>query len=192
MESSREALAAVRDRAKEEQLTVHFLANPLDRIPYDGEFNAVLMVRNPLGSLPTERDDARCLQAIHKALKPGGRLLLDLLNREWLVRRLGANDGAFDLVTGRLDGRSFSSRGGKTLSGGEAVRLYSLTELRRLLTETGFRLRGSWGDYLGHPYHLDSLRLIVVAERVEPPKKTPARDGDEFERAVRIKGPPRA
>ena len=192
MESSREALAAVRDRAKEEQLTVHFLANPLDRIPYDGEFNAVLMVRNPLGSLPTERDDARCLQAIHKALKPGGRLLLDLLNREWLVRRLGANDGAFDLVTGRLDGRSFLSRGGKPLSGGEAVRLYSLTELRRLLTETGFRLRGSWGDYLGHPYQLDSLRLIVVAERVEPPKKTVERDGDEFERAVRIKGRPRS
>lgn len=192
MESSKEALAAVRDRAKEEALTVHFLANPLDRIPYEAEFNAVLNVRNPLGSLPTERDDARCLQAIHKALKPGGRLLLDLLNREWLIRRLGAHDGAFDLVTGRLDGRSFSSRGGKPASGGEAVRLYSLTELRRLLTETGFRLRGSWGDYHGHPYQLDSLRLIVVAERVEPPKKTPERDGDDFERAVRIKGRPRS
>ena len=192
MESSKEALAGVRDRAKEEQLTVHFLANPLDRIPYEAEFNAVLNVRNPLGSLPTERDDARCLAAIHRALKPGGRLLLDLLNREWLVRRLGAHDGAFDLVTGRLDGRSFSVRGGKPASGGEAVRLYSLTELRRLLTETGFRLRGSWGDFSGRPYHLDSMRLIVVAERVEPPKKAPERAGDEFERAVRIKGRPRA
>jgi hypothetical protein len=36
------------------------------------------------------------------------------------------------------------------------------------------------------------MRLIVVAERVEPPKKTPEREGDDFERAVRIKGRPRA
>lgn len=189
MEATKEALSAVRDRAKEEQLTVHFLANPLDRIPYEGEFNAVLNVRNPLGSLPTERDDLRCLQAIHRALKPGGRLLLDLLNREWVVRRLGAHDGAFDLVSGRLDGRGLAPRG--AAGGASAVRLYSLTELRRLLTEAGFRLRGSWGDYQGHPYHLDSLRLLIVAERVERPKKAPERESDEFERAVRIKGRPR-
>ncbi|MDE2293392.1 MAG: class I SAM-dependent methyltransferase, partial [Elusimicrobia bacterium] len=190
MESSNEALAAVRERAKEEHLTVHFLANALDRIPYDGEFDAVINVRNPLGSLPTERDDARCLAAVRRALKPGGRLLLDLLNREWLVRRLAPHDGAFDLVTGRLDGRGFTTRGGRP-RGGETLRIYTLTELKRLLTDSGFRVRGVWGDYHGRRYELDSMRLVLVAERVETPKRVSPREEDGLERAVRIKGRPR-
>ncbi|MBI3297098.1 MAG: class I SAM-dependent methyltransferase [Elusimicrobia bacterium] len=190
MEATTEALAGGRERAKSEALTVHFLASRLDRIPYDGEFNAVIIVRNPLGSLPSERDDLRCLQAVHRSLKPGGRLLLDLLNREWLVRNLGAHDGAFDLVTGRLDGRGFSSRGGKPPKGGETLRVYALTELRRLLADGGFRVHGVWGDYHGKPYGLDSMRLIVAADRVEPPRKS-VPDEDDGERAVRIKGRPR-
>ena len=191
MEGANASLVPVRERAKAESLTVHFLANPLDRIPYDGEFNAVINVRNPLGSLPNERDDLRCLQAVHRALKPGGRLLLDLLNREWLVRHLGAGDGAFDLVTGRIDGRGFAPRGAAARGGTGTLRLYTLTELRRLLVEGGFRVRGVWGDYHGRPYTLESLRMIVVADRIEPPKRTVPKDEEEFERAVRIKGRPR-
>lgn len=190
MEGTTEALADGRERAKSESLTVHFIAGPLDRIPYDGEFNFVIIARNPLGSLPTDRDDLRCLQGVHRALKPGGRLLLDLLNREWLVRHLGAHDGAFDLGTGRLDGRGFASRGGRPRGGGETLRVYTLTEMRHLLTDAGFRVRGVWGDYQGHPYTLESLRLIIVADRVERPRKAAPRDEDEGERAVRIKGRP--
>ena len=171
MESSKEALAAVRDRAKGEQLTVHFLANPL-------------------GSAPGERDDLRCLQSVHKALKSGGRLLLDLLNREWLVRHLAAGDHAFDLATGRLDGRGFASRGGKAAHP-QTLRVYTLTELQRLLFDAGFAFRAAWGDYHGKPYTLESLRLIVVAGKVDRPKKVAPRDEDDLERAVRIKGRPR-
>ena len=191
METSADALAAVRDHAKDEKLTVHFAANPLDRIPFDGEFDAVINVRNPLGSAPGERDDNRCLSAVHKALKSGGRLLLDMLNREWLVRHLAAGDHAFDLTTGRLDGRGFTSRGGKPGRTGETLRVYTLTELKSLLADAGFAFRRAWGDYHGRPYGLESLRLIVAADKVDRPKKTAPRDEDDGERAVRIKGRPR-
>jgi SAM-dependent methyltransferase len=187
METSNDALATAREKAKAEQLTVHFHSDKMTRIPFESEFNAVLNLRNPLGCHKSDREDLRCLEAIRGSLRPGGRLLLDLLNREWIMRRLGAQSHVFDLRTGRLDCRGFRSRGGAGPTR-ESLRIYSLTEIASMLDRADLRLREAYGDYDGKPYGLDSQRMIVVAERGPERKKRVVRPNDGLERAVRIKG----
>lgn len=171
------SLARARGLAQDKGLWVHFQSCDLRRIPYDAEFNVAVNLHTPLGCLPRELDDLRCMQSVHKALKPGGKFLLDLPNRDWLVRHLdlGAlSRKVFDLETGLLS------------QGGRSLRVYSLTEIARLLGLAGFGMRGAWGGYDGAPFTLSSLRMIVLAEKV-PVGKAPRRS-DDLPRAIRIKG----
>ena len=75
----------------------------------------------------------------------------------------------FDLVTGR-NRVAFSivtADGTRRDSPGHDVRLYTLTELVRLLDAAGLRLSTVYGDYDGRPYHIDTPRMIVVATKGE-------------------------
>ena len=171
------ALARARALSQDKGLWVHFQSCDLRRIPYDGEFNLAVNLHTPLGNLPREVDDLRCLQSVQKALKPEGKLLLDLPNRDWLVRNLDPgtlSQKVFDLETGLLS------------QGERSVRVYSLTELARLLGLAGFAMKGAWGGYDGAPFTLSSLRMIVLAQKI-PAGKAPRRL-DGLPRAIRIKG----
>lgn len=197
MDGTSSMLAGAREKAKAESLTVHFVATDMRRIPYDGEFNAVINLRNPIGCFPRERDDQRCLDAVGRSLRRGGKLLLDLLNREWLIRRLGvrgkgeAGKESFDLSTGRLDNRGFTSRGGRPQHLANKMRIYTLTEIIRLLETAGLCFRSVHGGYDDKPYNVESLRMIVVAEKIKDSAAVRRAVHDGFERAVRIKGRPR-
>lgn len=196
MDASPAALASAREKARAESLTVHFQAQDMRRIPWEDEFNAVLNLRNPIGLYTTEREDLRCLEAVQRALRLGGKLLLDLLNREWLIRRLGpatraeAKEQAFDLRMGLLDTRGFAARGDAPGAGG-TLRLYSLTELIRMLRDAGLAFREVYGGYDGRVYGVDSLRMILVAEKTAESDSERRRGADEPPGAIRIKGRPR-
>jgi len=187
IDSTSSSFAGAREQAKSEDLTVHFQANDLRKIPYDAEFNAVINLRNPIGVYKKKKDDVRCLEAVAGSLKSSGRLLLDLLNREWLIRRLGSQGQSFDLRTGRLDCRGFQPRGGRRDASSDSLRIYSLTEVEEMLADSGFALREVWGGYASQPYGVESQRMIVLAETKALPKKR-ARVDDGLPRAVRIKG----
>ena len=172
------ALAQARAAAKGERLTVHFMKADAREISYRADFDAVVCLDGAFGRLPSDRDDLRALDNARKALKPGAKLLLDVPNKEWLMRRFEPADQlAFDFETGRLDA-SFRS-----------LRVYSLTELIAQTERAGLRYRRSWGGFDGAAYGLDNPRLLVLAER--PRDERPARRAgadDGFPTAIRIKG----
>ena len=75
----------------------------------------------------------------------------------------------FDLVTGRnrVTFNIVTPDGSRRDSPGHDVRLYTLTELVRLLDAAGLHLSTVYGDYDGRPYHIDTPRMIVVATKGE-------------------------
>ena len=155
-------------------------------IPYSGEFDAVVVRHPAIGRFPRERDDLRSLEGIRKALKPNGRLLMKLVNREWVIRHLplaGAEAGlSFDFTTGRLE-RS----GALGAQGPTSIRLYSLTEVLRLLDAAGLSVQHAWGRLDRTPYSLDTFHMVILAQRprdVPPPKS----DDEGLESALKIKG----
>ena len=131
------------------------------------------------GQLPTDRDDQKCLEAARKGLKPGGRLLLDTLNREWIMRHFEPNyweqgeegKGAvvldalsFDFEKGRLDNRrTIVGSDGKRTPSFLSLRVYALTELKTQLEHAGLAYRQSWGGFDGSAYGMDSPRLVTLA-----------------------------
>jgi SAM-dependent methyltransferase len=176
------ALSAARAAAKGERLNVHFMKADPREISYRGDFDAVVFLDGAFGRLPSDRDGLRALDNARKALKPGAKLLIDALNREWLLRRFESDQRvAFDFEKGRLDDRRSPPSA--------SLRVYALTELIAQLERAGLVYSRSWGGYDGSPYGLDSSRMIVLAERArdeKPPRRGGADDG--FPTAIRIKG----
>lgn len=199
------ALAQARFAAKGEKLNVHFLKADPREVSYRAEFDAVLWLDGGFGSLEDDREDLRALEAVRKSLKPGGKLLIDVLNKEWLMRHFEANhwergeDGSgavvldkvsFDFEKGRLDNhRTVVDADGRRSVVPLSVRLYSLTELIAQVERAGLTYVRAFGGCDGSAYGMDSPRLVVLAERPrqeKPPRQNSADDG--LPKALRIKG----
>jgi SAM-dependent methyltransferase len=199
------ALAQARAAAKGERLNVHFMKADPREISYRGDFDAVVCLDGAFGQLPADRDDLRALDNARKALKPGAKLLIDVINKEWLMRHFEPNywergeegRGAvvldsitFDFEKGRLDNnRVIVAADGKRTPSFVSLRVYALTELIALAERAGLTYRQSWGGFDGSAYVMDSGRLILLAERPrdeKPPRRAVADDG--YPTAIRIKG----
>ena len=157
--------------------TVH---SDMRDIPFADEFDAVINMFTAFGYFDSEDEDLRVLKSIANALKSGGKLLLDTINREWVLSNYVQNDWRtddngntflehreFDLVTGRnrVTFSIVTADGTRRESPGHDVRLYTLTELVRLLDASGLRLSSIYGDYNGTPYTINTPRMIVVATK---------------------------
>ncbi|MDE2822253.1 MAG: class I SAM-dependent methyltransferase [Chloroflexota bacterium] len=149
-------------------------------IPFTDEFDAVINMFTAFGYFDSEDEDLRVLQAVANALRSGGKLLLDTINREWVLSNYVQNDWhtdddgntflehrEFDLVTSRsrVTFSIVTADGTRRDSPGHDVRLYTLTELTRLLNAAGLRLSATYGDCDGAPYAINTPRMIVVATK---------------------------
>ena len=154
--------------------TVH---SDMREVPFTDEFDSVINMFTSFGYLESEDEDMKVLYAIANALKPDGRLLMDLLNREWVISNYiqkewrsdaGGNlileDRELDLVTGRnrVSFTIVTPEGARSDLPGHDIRLYTLTELGKMLDEAGLLLSAVYGDFDGSPYGIDTRRMIVV------------------------------
>jgi SAM-dependent methyltransferase len=170
------AQAAARDAGVDIE-TVHA---DMREIPFSGRFDAVVNMFSSFGYLESEAEDARVLTAIVRALKPGGRVLLDLLNRDWVIANYETEDShrgedgtlylehrRFDLETSRnhVSFTVVSPDGQRREVGGHHIRLYTLREMRGALEAAGLSYEGVQGGFQGEPYGIDTRRMIIVARR---------------------------
>ncbi|TVQ40832.1 MAG: class I SAM-dependent methyltransferase [Wenzhouxiangella sp.] len=143
-------------------------------------FDLVLVMWTSFGYFEDEADHRRVLANIHQSLRPGGRLVLDLVGLEYLCRNLEPahvteyEDGRLllerpnlvDDMT-RLDNEWLLIDGDHVLRQHFSHRVWSAGEIRTLLAESGFEVMGLYGNHDGAGYDLESERLIVVAGKGE-------------------------
>ncbi len=181
-----EALRQARGEAKSEALFCHFMKVDMRNIPYSGDFDAILARHPSFGHHLHEKDDLQALASIRRALKPGGKLLMKLVNRDWVMRHLHEvpeqSGIRFHFESGRLEGHRHSRR----VPAG--FRLYALTEMLRLFKETGLAFKQVWGRFNGTPYGLNSFHMILLAENPRETRQAPKKEDDDLPRALKIKG----
>jgi D-alanine-D-alanine ligase len=173
LELAREAAAAAGVEADFVQLDARDLA-------FDGEFDAAVnLFTAVLGYFEDEDDDRRVLDRVARALRPGGRLLVDTINLLGLVRGFREVEWeqlesgtvflerrAFDAVRGRTSAVwTFVHGDGRRTEVSHSLRVYSPRELIRMLGDAGLEVAGMWGAWDGSELSLDSWRLIVRADR---------------------------
>ena len=143
----------------------------------DESFDAALNLFSSLGYLGDE-GDTHVLGEIRRVLRPDARLVIEIMHRDRAVR--GFNEQSWRLLgEGRLllEQRTFDAASGvaqttETLidANGEresrsfSVRVYTATELLKMLTNAGFAEAKPYGDLDGSPFELDT-RLVIVARR---------------------------
>ena len=162
------------------KVKIETVAGDMREIPFENKFDAIVNMYSSFGYLESEAEDLKVLESAVKALKPGGRLLLDMLNREWAIDNYIQNDwhtGAdgtlyverrdLDLATSRMHVHFIvvDPKGGRRESIGHIIRLYTLTEMTRLLERVGMRVTAVFGGFEGEDYGIGTRRMIIVAQK---------------------------
>ncbi len=154
---------------------VEYVCSDLRELGWEGRFAKAVCWFSSFGYF----DDAGnrdVLRGICRALRPGGRFLVDTMNLHQIVedpaqhsvKRAGSDfmidDKAYDPTSGRLYHRRTVVRNGTSRSMRFFVRLFTVTELRDWLLQAGFsRVSAYGGD--GEPFEVNSVRMILVADK---------------------------
>jgi len=147
-------------------------------IPYKDEFDVVINMFTAFGFFENEKEDLKVLKGVHKALKPGGQFLMDVINRETAIQ-VGAprrwirenhsyllEERFFDFFRSRLElTNQLILVNGERKEANYSIRLYTLTEMLGLFNAAGLVLTDVYGDFSGALYNAESPRMILVAQK---------------------------
>jgi SAM-dependent methyltransferase len=144
-------------------------------ITWSERFDVVVSWFTAFGYFDDEQN-RRVLAEAHRALRPGGRLLLDLHQKEGLMRGwrpasvthtsegMMIDERTFDPLTSRVHDTRTIVRNGTVRRATFFTRLFGFTELRDWLCATGFRVVDGFGPD-GGALTADSFRMLVRAQK---------------------------
>lgn len=149
------------------------------RLPFTAaSFDWVLNFFTSFGYFESERENFRVLEEIVRLLTPGGRFLIDFLNRDRVLGELSPYDSVeeegrrieiqrwYDPVSCRVNKRiTVRPDGGPPRTYLESVRAYSREEVTIGLSWAGLHVDATYGNFQGASFERDSERLILVGKK---------------------------
>jgi 2-polyprenyl-3-methyl-5-hydroxy-6-metoxy-1,4-benzoquinol methylase len=176
---SQPMLNAAAKLAGERAVTVSWVRRDLRDLAGLGSFAACVCLYTVLGYFDDEANEA-VVASIHGLLSPGAPLLVDVSNPLALLPHLPHEtwrEGPYgvrlertryDAISGRAisDRMLVSAEGAKEELPESSVRLYTPSELRRMLERAGFELEAAYGALGDEPFvSLRSQKLVLLARR---------------------------
>lgn len=172
-------LKEAKKTAKRARVSVRWIQGDMRDIPFQGEFDVVLNLYTAFGYLESDEEDEKALSEAAKALRPKGKFILELNNRERVIRTYHEkdwqqlSDGSIVITEKKFDqaaGRNVERRiriwkNGKHEEFMLFIRMYTIAELVKMLRRAGLILKEMYGDYNGGPITFDSKRYILIAEK---------------------------
>ena len=166
------------EKAKEENLQIEFLVGDMRKIPFENHFAGVISYYTSFGFFSDE-ENFEVLKGVSKALKREGKFLLDIMNRDILIKNFQSKDWErledgtlvleernWDLKTGRIKNYvTILDKKGERKRWFD-VRLYALEELNYLLEKVGLKIIETYGRKDKSSYKVDSPRLIVLSQKI--------------------------
>jgi SAM-dependent methyltransferase len=167
------------DEAQRRGLTINFVHGDMRELDFDSQFDGAYCVFSTFGYFDDETNKKTATH-LSRALKPGARVVLDILNRDYLIADLPTRvwwEGDGCVVLEEVEFNYFSSRiqcnrsvvfdDGRQVEQEISLRAYSLHEIGKLLHAAGFRVLEISGSMAtrGRFFGGASRHIIVVAEK---------------------------
>jgi SAM-dependent methyltransferase len=171
-------LQLARTEANTQGVKIRWLQGDMRTIPFENTLDAAINIFTSFGYLANEEEDFQVLAQVYKALRPGGQFLLETVHQPRVIQSfspygiLHYDDGLIVLEERRID--LVGSRNevhitlifpdGKRSEYHQSMRIYTLTELIRMLTTVGLEVQAYYGGLNGGPVTLDS-RLVIISQK---------------------------
>lgn len=168
---------AVADAGSEQASNcVRLVRADMRAIPYENYFATVLSLFTSFGYFERDEENRAVFEAVYRSLKPGGRFLMDYMNRDYVVAHLVERDEKVlpDRYVQNVrcvtdDCRRIEktttvlTKSGAKREFHESVRMYSEAEMVELLSAAGLVHLRSYGSLKGQAFGPESKRLVIVA-----------------------------
>ena len=172
------SVESIAEAKKLEEPGLQFFVHDMRHLFYTNYFDCAFNLFTSFGYFNNERGNINTLNAIHAALKPKGKLVIDFLNAVKVERGLSLSpeykevDGITYLLQKKIIDKKiikeirFSDKG-RDFFYTEQVQLLTLFDFERLLQQCGFNILSTFGSYNLEPFTLESDRLIIFAEKAQ-------------------------
>jgi SAM-dependent methyltransferase len=163
--------------AQERGQRLQFTHGDMRELGYQDAFDAVYCWNTSFGFFEEEKNTDVAMR-IFKSLRPGGRFLLDVVNRDFVVSQqpgqtwfegdgcVCIDDVTIDFITSRMRvKRTLMLTNGKNRECNYSVRIYGLHELGKVLHDVGFKVLKVSGrpEMPGVFFGVTSPRIIILA-----------------------------
>ncbi len=169
-------LQRARREARRRGLAIRFVCRDMREIAFDAEFDAAFNFFGSIGYF-ADAGNVRFCRRAWAALRPGGRFLVEGMNRSWLLSHFRPDHehqiggvrvtirNRFDERTGRVEADwTFHRKAGRRRRR-ISMRIYNGAEMRAMLREAGFRDVRLFGYPPLGRFSRHSRRLLAVARR---------------------------
>lgn len=176
-------IALAKEQAQREKLSAEFFCMDIREISFAQEFDVVLsMADGAVGYLENEGENRKIFEAISRALKPGGKHFMDIMNgsyadthfpcRLWDAGEKGLTLSRFEwdpktriLLYGQQDFSYGATLEKPIFEEGNPIRLYTLPEIAEIYASVGMRVTDVFGDFSGRPASSGCIQMLICGEK---------------------------
>lgn len=173
-----------KEQAESEGLDARFLCADIREVGFKSEFDLVLnMADGAVGYLENDAENRKIFAVVSKALKPGGRHFMDIMNgsyaekhfpcKLWDAGEMGLtlsnlewDDKTRTLIYGQLDFEYGKALKKPEMTEGNPIRLYTLTEIAEIMSSVGMKVINSYADFTGKPSSDKDIQLMVYSQKM--------------------------
>jgi len=164
-------------KAKRSGLRVEVVQADMRRINFDAKFDACGNLWTSFGYFEKESDNIQVLKKMYRALKPSGKFMLHVINRDWIManyqprgwQQIGnvksLEERYFDYRTSINYGTWHFIKDGKEKSFETSIRMYSFHELVSILTSIGFTNIEVYGSTKDESIGSDKMMMFIIGTK---------------------------
>jgi len=163
--------------AKRAGVKVNLLRADMRRINFDSEFDAAGNLWTSFGYFEKESDHLLVLKKMYKALKPGGKFMLHVINRDWIMANYQESGWQeikgvksfekrhFDFRTSTNWGTWHFIKDGVEKRFEVGIRMYSFHEIIALMEKAGFADIEGYGSTKEEPISRDRMMMFITGTK---------------------------
>ena len=171
------------EKARRLKLPIRTHRADMRHLRFANQFDAAANLWTSLGYFESESDNLRVVRGLFRALRPGGRVLIHLINRDWILYHFTPSEWydfggvrvleqrVFDFETSIMRSMWQFERDHKIVRCPVQLRHYSYHEIVQMLTRAGFVDIHGDGSPRGGPIDRDA-RMMYITARKPPSSQT--------------------